>query len=128
MKKAVSFTMVFVLVLSLIFSGCSSADSQYLGTWTATKAEHEGKTYTISELEGMGDKSLSDFRFVIAEDSKAYLTAEGTKMPLEWSKTDNGIKLGERELSFVDGQFQMENNGVTVFFEKTSDSQDIPTE
>ena len=128
MKKIASFTMAFVIILSLLLAGCSNGGSNYLGTWTAAKAEHDGQVLSLSELEKLGDSSLSNVSFVIAEGGKGCISAAGANMPLEWSESSGGIKLGDRELNFTDNQFIMEYNGVKVYFDKTSDSQDIPSD
>lgn len=127
MKKAKYVLLVLMMVLSLASCGKSSGngESTLYGTWNAVKVKVEDSQFTIEELEAMGDYTMSDLFFIIKEGGKAYVHSEGYGELVDWSSTSDGIKIGVIECSENDGFICVENNDITIFMEKTSDSQTI---
>ena len=123
MKKFLA--MLLTVLMTIVLVACGNSEKQYYGTWDSVSAKVEGSTFTIDELETMGDYSLSDFRIVIKEGGKAYVYSEGNGATLDWEITDDGIKIGVRECVLKDDLLSIENNGITIYLSKTSDSQTI---
>lgn len=104
-----------------------SDKNEYAGTWTVTSADMDGSNFTISELEATGDYSLSDVCMILKDGGKAYIDDGTTNGLVDWTETDNGVKIGVQECSLEDGLLSITNNGITLYFEKTSDDQTIPS-
>ncbi len=126
MKKIITLVVsTFFAVLLVACGSTEMSESDYFGTWEAIKAEAEGSIFTINELEALGDKSLSDFQFVIKEGGTAYVHAEGEGALVDWALSDAGITLGVMECEYEEDFLKLERNSVIVYFEKTSEDQTI---
>ena len=125
-KMIVIFGLMIVLLITVVLILVFANDkSSYYGTWDIQSVNMEGSVFTISELETIGDYSLSDFRIVIKEGGKAWIHSQGSGTTLDWEKTSNGIKIGVRECSYENELLSIENNGVIIYLSKTSNSQTI---
>ena len=98
---------------------------QYYGTWGPVRINIEGVSYSVEELEAMGDYSLSDFKIVVKEGGKAYVYSDGHGGLADWETTDNGIIIGAVESKLDENLLSMETDGIILFLVKTSDSQTI---
>lgn len=117
---------MIVLVIAIILLSIFSNDNvSYCGTWDIHSVNIEGSVYTISELETMGDYSLSDFRIVIKEGGKAWIHSQGSGTTFDWENTKDGIIIGVRECSFENKLLSIDNNGIIIYLSKTSDSQTV---
>lgn len=146
MKKAFIGFLVFVMLLSLVACGNTTsklesdeADSSeagnsqvqenedwFTGTWNISSVEIDGSTFTIDEIEAMGDTSLSDFQIVIKDGGKAYVYSNGEGTLVDWKATESGISIGIRECTFDESkQLNLEINGNKLILSKTSDDQSI---
>ena len=103
-----------------------AAETVYEGTWTAAGLESGGTYYSREELEAKGNKNISDMYIVLQEGGKALFHNNGEDAVGEWKKTESGITLGANSLIEKDGKLLFSANGETGYFEKTSDSQEIP--
>lgn len=126
MKKRIISLMLAVEMILMFVSCGESKESKFYGRWDIKNLEANGVTFTIAELEAMGDDSMSDFYLVIKEGGKAYVHSGDEGELVDWEVTDKGITIGVRECTYSENLLLIENNGVKVFFEKTSDSQTIP--
>lgn len=117
--------MIVFIVAIVLLSIFSNDNVSYYGTWDIHSVNMEGSVFTISELETMGDYSLSDFRIVIKEGGKAWIYSQGSGTTLDWENTKDGIKIGVRECSFENKLLSIENNGIIIYLSKTSDSQTV---
>lgn len=125
-KSTICLGIMIVLVIAIILLSIFSNDNvSYYGTWDIHSVNMEGSVYTISELETMGDYSLSDFRIVIKECGKAWIHSQGSGTTLDWENTKDGIIIGVRECSFDNRLLSIENNGIIIYLSKTSDSQTV---
>ena len=130
MKHVNKITTVIVSIATIIMlvTACGGTSKNSLpGTWSAESAEYNGSTYTVSELEAMGDYSISELYVVIKEGGSAYVSDGGSGAMVEWSQQAGGIKLGIQDCKVVDGKIILENNGVTITLAKQSDSQEVTT-
>ncbi|MBR0414478.1 MAG: hypothetical protein IJI67_05375 [Clostridia bacterium] len=125
MKRTISLLCVCLLVLScLALTGCDSksaeipADSPYVGTWTAVKAEVNGVETDMKEALD-GDK----FIIILNQDGTASVENTEETSSSFWKITDNGVELtGESDMVLrpVGSQLQSTVVGVTFFFDKTA--------
>ncbi len=124
MKKILSISFVICLLVSMSISlvACNNSAKQYYGTWNSVSANIDGTTYSIEELENMGDYTLSDFRIEIHKDGKAYIYSESQGTYVNWELTDNGIKIGVRECFLENDLLSMTNNGITIYLQKTANN------
>ncbi len=123
------FTILLMVVTTFLLVACgkeTKKESGFCGTWNVISAEKDGTEFTIEELETMGDDTLSDFQIIVKGGGKAYAYSQGNGVLVDWEKTENGIKIGVQEFALSDGKLSIENNGIKLNLEKTSDSQTIP--
>ena len=124
MKK--SLFVLFVVMVSLLTACGGTGESKFYGTWTVVSMEDDKMPYTAEALEAMGDDSLSDFYIIIKEGGTAYAHMGGEGSLIDWEISSNGIVVGIREATLSNGLLTMENDGLKVVFEKTSNDQTFP--
>lgn len=126
MKKIISILCAAAIVVSLFaLAGCGGskeipADSVYIGTWKAVRAEIMGEEASLEEeLEG------GDWVFTLKADGTIEQTYDGKTESGVWSITDKGVK------AKIDGakssiKFTYEDNQLVtkiianIYFEKQS--------
>lgn len=123
MKRLLCVLLVAVMILGLC--ACGPNEDEILGTWTIDSVEVNGSSFTIDELEAMGDYSLSDVQLVVKAGGQAYMTADGEGTMVEWEKTPSGIKIGIRDCEIENGLLCASDDEKKMFLKKTSDSQII---
>ena len=97
---------------------------EFYGTWDAQSVCAQGTTYTIEELEVLGDFSFSGFRIVIKKTGKAYVySAKDGGAMVDWVYENEEFLIGDINCYIDDGMLCVENNGTVLILEKTSDSQ-----
>lgn len=124
MKKMVSLLLA-VIMMAAVLAGCGGKANTLIGTWIADSVEADGVKYTISELEAMGDDSMSEVQIVIKDGGKAYVADGDDGDIVDWAKTEAGVKIGEQDCTIVDGMICLEYGKGKVYFKKISDSQTI---
>ena len=124
MKKVISLLLA-IMMIAVVLAGCDGKTDKLVGTWKAVSVELDGTKYTISELEAMGDDSMSEAQIVIKESGKAYVADGNDGDIVDWVKTETGVKIGEQECTIVDGMICLEYGEGKVYFKKVSDSQTI---
>lgn len=124
MKKVISLLLA-IMMIAVVLAGCDGKTDKLVGTWKAASVELDGTKYTISELEAMGDDSMSEAQIVIKEGGKAYVADGNDGDIVDWVKTETGVKIGEQECTIVDGMICLEYGEGKVYFKKVSDSQTI---
>lgn len=125
MKKFISILCVMAFAVSLLaLAGCGGskeipADSQYIGTWKAVRAELMGEKAEMSEvLDG-------DWIITLKADGTAEQQSSDESGAGVWSITKNGIKVKLDDAKSA-MKFTYENNELssklvaTFFFEKQS--------
>lgn len=124
MKKL--FTIVLALLMALSLFACGGGKSTLTGTWTVDSTEVNGTKFTLSELEAMGDDSLSQAQLVIKDGGKAYMSEGNNGILVDWEKTDSGAIINNEVFTLVNGMLQFEMyEDEYVYFKKVSDSQEI---
>ncbi len=120
MKKIITTIMILCLtfICSINLFACGNKAEQYYGTWNSVSAKIDGLTYTIEELEQLGDYTLSDFSIEINDDGKAYIYSQGQGNYVKWELTRKGIKIGERECFLEKELLSITNNGITIYLSK----------
>lgn len=124
MKKVISLLLA-IMMIAVVLAGCDGKTDKLVGTWKAASVELDGTKYTLSELEAMGDDSMSEAQIVIKESGKAYVADGNDGDIVDWVKTETGVKIGEQECTIVDGMICLEYGEGKVYFKKISDSQTI---
>lgn len=126
MKKPVAILLAVAVLLAL--AGCGK-ESALTGTWKIDHVEADGATFTLSELEAMGEDELSRSVIVLKGGGKAYVSEGGDGLVTDWSRSDGGIILNGKALTLTDGLLRLElrRNRVLVF-KRVSDSQEIMRE
>lgn len=126
MKKPVAILLAVAVLLAL--AGCGK-ESALTGTWKLDHVEADGATFTLSELEAMGEEELSHSVIVLKDGGKAYVSEGGDGFVTDWSRSDGGIILNGKALTLTDGLLRLElrRNRVLVF-KRVSDSQEIMRE
>lgn len=143
--KRFMFLLLILAVGVCVFTGCGKSPSNeessqvseekekkeetLSGTWEPVKAEVEGSIFTIDELENMGDNSLDGFILILKDGGKAYVKDQQSEGIIDWKKNgEKSVAIGVKEMTIENNCIILENNGVKLFLEKTSDSQEIPGE
>lgn len=126
MKKPVAILLAVAVLLAL--AGCGK-ESALTGTRKIDHVEADGATFTLSELEAMGEDELSRSVIVLKGGGKAYVSEGGDGLVTDWSRSDGGIILNGKALTLTDGLLRLElrRNRVLVF-KRVSDSQEIMRE
>lgn len=126
MKKPVAILLAVAVLLAL--AGCGK-ESALTGTWKLDHVEADGATFTLSELEAMGEDELSRSVIVLKDGGKAYVSEGDDGFVTDWSRSDGGIILNGKALTLTDGLLRLElrRNRVLVF-KRVSDSQEIMRE
>lgn len=98
------------------------------GTWTFSKVTIDGSTYTIKEIEAMGDDSLSGVFFVFKEGGSVYMYAgeddEGN-FTYTYNEESNIITVGAKDFVIEGNELVVTADNGTVYMDKYSNSQDI---
>lgn len=123
MKKTLNILLLVVFMLSVI--GCRDSESKYCGTWEITGAEIDGAKFTIDELDALGGDSVYGISLILKSGGKACLMENGKSDLVDWSVTDNGLKIGMMDCKVVKDTILVEKGNAIVHFEKLSDSQEI---
>lgn len=126
MKKPVAILLAVAVLLAL--AGCGK-ESALTGTWKLDHVEADGATFTLSELEAIGEDELSRSVIVLKDGGKAYVSEGDDGFITDWSRSDGGIILNGKALTLTDGLLRLElrRNRVLVF-KRVSDSQEIMRE
>ncbi len=124
MKKIIVFLICIVMTLSV--AGCGN--NKIEGTYTLAKVEKDGSTFTVEEMSVLGDDSFSDIYIILKDGGSAYYYEKGNGDLTTWEKTSDGVKIGLAECSIKDGYIVFDMYGALVYFEKSSDSQTIPSD
>ena len=137
MKKVFVILCVMLMTVSCVFCGCgkkkeddggtpaaqssqntaaSVAESRYVGTWTAVKAELMGKEADLKEA--LGDELTLELN----ADGTASLKSSEHESTGNWSETSEGVKLTGTDMNMTlkneNGQLAMDLLGFHVYFEK----------
>ena len=134
MKKAFVVLCVMLMTVSCVFCGCgkkkdeggsntatqstvaSVAESQYVGTWKAVKAELMGKEADLKEA--LGD----DLTLTLNADGTCSLISADDESTGKWSETSDGVKLDGKDLNTTlkseNGQLAIDLFGFHIYFEK----------
>lgn len=128
MKRLLSITLALLMLLTLAACGertRNGTEQEYPGTWELDHVAFGGSTFTLDELEALGEGGIQA-RMVLKEGGKGY-TSEGNEGAIiDWEKTETGIRIGEQEMVFEDGFLHGEIYDDTIwYFKKVSDSQVI---
>lgn len=118
--------LVAILALTLIFSlaGCSGKN-ELVGTWEVESVFIGESSFTVEELESMGDDSVSDLKIILKDGGKAYVLENGEGDLLDWEETEGTMKIGYLEFKLENGKLCMGEDDLKILFAKVSDSQTI---
>lgn len=117
--KKVSLMAAAVLLLCVMLTGCMSdkyANSEYTGTWKATKVSMSGVSLDVNKVIG-------SFVLELEADGDAKAVIKGEKSSGDWEEVENGFKLkdSQDEMSFTKvkkGVVKTEYSGMVILFEK----------
>lgn len=117
--KKVSLMAAAVLLLCVMLTGCMSdkyANSEYTGTWKATKASMSGVSLDVNKVIG-------SFVLELEADGDAKAVIKGEKSSGDWEEVENGFKLkdSQDEIAFTKvkkGVVKTEHSGMVILFEK----------
>ena len=117
--KKVSLMAAAVLLLCVMLTGCMSdkyANSEYTGTWKATKAFMSGVSLDVNKVIG-------SFVLELEADGDAKAVIKGEKSSGDWEEVENGFKLkdSQDEMAFTKvkkGVVKTEHSGMVILFEK----------
>ena len=117
--KKVSLMAAAVLLFCVMLTGCMSdkyANSEYTGTWKATKASMSGVSLDV-------DKAFGSFVLELEADGDAKAVIKGEKSSGDWEEVENGFKLkdSQDEMAFTKvkkGVVKTEYSGMVILFEK----------
>lgn len=101
-----------------------TSESLY-GTWTVTHlTTKDGTTYSVAELEKMGNYNVSGFYAIYKNDGVVTLCTKDQLLTGDWSIDGDIVMTGTNKMHFNDGKLYYESNGETSIWERISDSQD----
>lgn len=117
--KKVSLMAAAVLLLCVMLTGCMSdkyANSEYTGTWKATKVSMSGVSLDVNKVIG-------SFVLELEADGDAKVVIKGEKSSGDWEEVENGFKLkdSQDEMAFTKvkkGVVKTEHSGMVILFEK----------
>lgn len=117
--KKVSLMAAAVLLLCVMLTGCMSdkyANSEYTGTWKATKVSMSGVSLDANKVIG-------SFVLELEADGDAKAVIKGEKSSGDWEEVENGFKLkdSQDEMAFTKvkkGVVKTEHSGMVILFEK----------
>ncbi|WP_337544560.1 hypothetical protein [Megasphaera sp.] len=117
--KKVSLMAAAVLLFCVMLTGCMSdkyANSEYTGTWKATKASMSGVSLDVNKVIG-------SFVLELEADGDAKAVIKGEKSSGDWEEVENGFKLkdSQDEMAFTKvkkGVVKTEHSGMVILFEK----------
>lgn len=117
--KKVSLMAAAVLLLCVMLTGCMSdkyANSEYTGTWKATKVSMSGVSLDVNKVIG-------SFVLELEADGDAKVVIKGEKSSGDWEEVENGFKLkdSQDEMAFTKvkkGVVKTEYSGMVILFEK----------
>lgn len=117
--KKVSLMAAAVLLLCVMLTGCMSdkyANSEYTGTWKATKVSMSGVSLDVNKVIG-------SFVLELEADGDAKAVIKGKKSSGDWEEVENGFKLkdSQDEMAFTKvkkGVVKTEYSGMVILFEK----------
>ena len=117
--KKVSLMAAAVILLCVMLTGCMSdkyANSEYTGTWKATKASMSGVSLDVNKVIG-------SFVLELEADGDAKAVIKGEKSSGDWEEVENGFKLkdSQDEMAFTKvkkGVVKTEHSGMVILFEK----------
>ena len=138
MKKVFVILCVMLMTVSCVFCGCGKkkdengsntetqtaqqstaagvAESQYVGTWTAVKAELMGKEADLKEA--LGDELTLELN----ADGTASLKSSEEESTGNWSETSEGVKLTGTDMNMTlkneNGQLAIDLFGFHIYFDK----------
>ncbi|AVO28144.1 MAG: hypothetical protein ACI4NX_05610 [Megasphaera elsdenii] len=106
-------------MLCVMLTGCMSdkyANSEYTGTWKATKASMSGVNLDVN-------KAIGSFVLELEADGDAKAVIKGEKSSGDWEEVENGFKLkdSQDEMAFTKvkkGVVKTEYSGMVILFEK----------
>lgn len=119
MKKLLSVYLIIIMMI-LTLTGCGNSMT---GTWELKSVEYDGSTYTIDELEAMGDDSMSDSFIILKDGGQAMVSDHASKMDVTWSQENNVVTIGEQECELVDGKLVLDTGYAKLYFEKKTGSK-----
>ena len=121
MKKTFSvISIMLVAIFCIIVTGCDNsseipADSKYIGTWEAVKAEFKGEEQDINEV-------LDGDKFIITLKNDGTVEVESDENNTgTWVIIKNGVKLkGDTKLKLKENGDYLTTKilGMTLYFEK----------
>lgn len=91
--KKVSLMAAAVLLFCVMLTGCMSdkyANSEYTGTWKATKASMSGVSLDV-------DKAFGSFVLELEADGDAKAIIKGEKSSGDWEEVEKGFKLKDSQ-------------------------------
>ena len=117
--KKVSLMAAAVLLLCVMLTGCMSdkyANSEYTGTWKATKVSMSGVSLDANKVIG-------SFVLELEADGDAKAVIKGENSSGDWEEVENGFKLkdSQDEMAFTKvkkGVVKTEHSGMVILFEK----------
>ena len=120
MKRLLSITLAILMLLTTL-AACgektrNGAGQEYPGTWELDHVAFGGSTFTLDELEALGEGGIQA-RMVLKEGGKGY-TSEGNEGAIiDWEKTETGIRIGEQEMvlkmDFFTVKYMMTQSGIS---------------
>ena len=117
--KKVSLMAAAVLLFCVMLTGCMSdkyANSEYTGTWKATKASMSGVSLDV-------DKAFGSFVLELEADGDAKAIIKGEKSSGDWEEVEKGFKLkdSQSEMDFTkvkQGVVKTHYSGMDIVFEQ----------
>ena len=117
--KKVSLMAAAVLLFCVMLTGCMSdkyANSEYTGTWKATKASMSGVSLDV-------DKAFGSFVLELEADGDAKAIIKGEKSSGDWEEVEKGFKLkdSQSEMDFTKVKQRVVKthySGMDIVFEK----------
>lgn len=101
----------------------------YCGTWAVTGIAAKGVDFTLEQAAAMGVGDIEKLTLILASDQNACLVLGDNAQRGLWVITDDGVRIDNLILPYADGRLRMEvdaKSATSVYFEKQSDSQEIP--
>lgn len=94
-RPRLSLLIVAVLMLCVMLTGCMSdkyANSEYTGTWKATKASMSGVNLDVN-------KAIGSFVLELEADGDAKAVIKGEKSSGDWEEVENGFYESQKRRS-----------------------------
>lgn len=127
MKKLGALLLAVIMIISFTACGKKEEFEGMEGTWKVDSIEYEGSKFSVEEWKNIEYEDFGGFYIIFKDGGKAYIYDDYGDL-VNWVKLEDGVMIGDKKCSIVDGMICLDYYGDKIYLKKASDSQEIPKE